>query len=503
MTGITLIFPHQLYQNHPALARNRPVVLVEEWLFFRQYAFHKQKLILHRASMKFYEQYLVQQGYTVEYINAIQPNSDVRALIQYLGYSKAGIIHYADTTDNWLEKRIHHACRLTGLQKEKYPSPNFLNTPADVQEYIDTHKTYFQTDFYIGQRKQRKILLEPNGQPVGGKWSYDAENRLKIPATEIIPPLPGAPTNKYVTEATAYVQQHFPDNPGSAGPPFGNGHYPVTYAEAEAWLDNFIENRFQKFGIYQDAMLQRESFLFHSVLTPMLNTGLLQPQLIIQKAIDALAAGRITLNSAEGFIRQIMGWREFVRVLYEQEGSRQRTKNHWGFSNPIPKAFYTGNTGMAPVDAVIKRTLRCGYAHHIERLMVMGNFMLLCEISPDEVYRWFMEMYVDAYDWVMVPNVYGMSQYADGGLMATKPYISSSNYLFKLGDWKKLKAVNGIQPWNDTWDALFWRFMHVHRDLLSANPRLGMLLKTFDKMPRQKQQQHLAVADAYLEQLHA
>lgn len=477
-------------------------MLVEEWLFFKQFSFHKQKLVLHRASMKFYQQYLHEQGFKVEYIEATQTLCDIRNLVPHLENTDAGIIHYADTTDNWLEKRMHHACQLTGLQAKKYDNPNFLNTPADVQAYINDHKTYFQTDFYIRQRKQRKVLLEPNGQPLGGKWSYDAENRSKMPANEAVPAFPAPARNKYVTEAVNYVQKFFFNNPGSAEPPIGGGYYPVTYQEAEAWLDDFIANRFFKFGVYQDAMVQQESFLFHSVLTPMLNIGLLQPQLIIQKAVDALAAGSITLNSAEGFIRQVMGWREFVRILYINEGSAQRTKNYWGFTQSMPASFYTGSTGIVPVDTVIRRTLRCGYAHHIERLMVMGNFMLLCEISPHEVYRWFMEMYVDAYDWVMVPNVYGMSQYADGGLMSTKPYISGSNYLFKMGDWKKLRTVPGILAWHDTWDALFWRFMHVHRDFFSANPRLGMLLRTFDAMPKEKQQRHLTVAGAFLDQLH-
>jgi deoxyribodipyrimidine photolyase-related protein len=180
-----------------------------------------------------------------------------------------------------------------------------------------------------------------------------------------------------------------------------------------------------------------------------------------------------------------------MRGVYVTKGSEERVRNFWGFSRKIPKSFYDGTTGIFPVDETIKKVLETGYCHHIERLMVLGNFMLLCEFDPDEVYRWFMELFIDAYDWVMVPNVYGMSQFADGGLMATKPYISGSNYLMKMSDYKK-------GEWQHVWDGLFWRFMHIHRDFFLQNPRLGMLVNTFDKMPHEKQKSHLKNAEEFL-----
>ena len=307
-------------------------------------------------------------------------------------------------------------------------------------------------------------------------------------------PLPGVPNeNDYVKAAKMWVDKQFANNYGNTTSPFCNlgGFYPVTFKEAENWLDDFLKTRFKDFGIYEDAMVDNESFLHHSVLTPMLNIGLLNPQQVIDRALDVAHEYDIPLNSLEGFIRQIMGWREFIHIVYEREGVRQRTKNYWGFTRKIPETFWTGNTGIHPVDVVIKKALATGYSHHIERLMVMGNFMLLCEFDPDEVYHWFMEIYVDAYDWVMVPNVYGMTQFADGGLMVTKPYISGSNYLLKMGDWKK-------GPWQNIWDGLFWRFMHVHRNLFLKNPRLGMLIKTFDKMPEATRQKHLKTAEDFL-----
>jgi deoxyribodipyrimidine photolyase-related protein len=181
-------------------------------------------------------------------------------------------------------------------------------------------------------------------------------------------------------------------------------------------------------------------------------------------------------------------------MVYEQAGRKQRTSNFWNFKRKIPSSFYDGTTGIIPIDITIKKVLKTGYCHHIERLMVLGNFMLLCEFDPDEVYKWFMEMFIDAYDWVMVPNVYGMTQFADGGLMTTKPYISGSNYLMKMSDYEK-------GAWQKIWDALFWRFMHVHRDFFGTNPRLGMLVKTFDKMSEEKRNAHLETASTYLNSL--
>ncbi|HSK12497.1 MAG TPA: cryptochrome/photolyase family protein, partial [Phnomibacter sp.] len=255
-----------------------------------------------------------------------------------------------------------------------------------------------------------------------------------------------------------------------------------------------LEERFEKFGAYEDAMVANEHYLHHSVLTPMLNIGLLNAQEVVEAALQKASQKEIPINSLEGFIRQIVGWREFIRGVYVTAGRRQRTTNYWGFTRKIPAQFWMGNTGITPVDIVVKKLLKTAYNHHIERLMVMGNFFLLCEFDPDEVYRWFMEMYIDAYDWVMVPNVYGMTQFADGGLMTTKPYISGSNYLVKMGDWPK-------GDWQQVWDGLFWRFMHVHRQFFLQNPRLSMLLKTFDNMSEEKRKAHLERAEEFLRKL--
>ncbi len=493
---ISIVFPHQLYKKNPVLQNQKPVYIIEEWLYFKQYRFHKQKLVLHRASMQFYKQYLTQQGFQVYYIEAIDTKCNITECVAHLASEGVNTIHFVDVIDHWLDKRLQAAAHKHQINLIKYASPNFINTIEEVADFFNQKRTYFQTDFYIQQRKQRLILLQPNGKPIGDKWTFDAENRHKFPKSDVIPSHTLPTENEFIKEAKKYIEKHFFNNYGSCNTPFGSlGAYPTTFSEAETWLQQFLIRRFNKFGIYEDAMVAQEPVLYHSVLTPMLNIGLLLPQQIIDEALAFANDNDVPLNSLEGFIRQILGWREFIRIVYQREGSKQRTRNFWNFSRKIPVSFYNGTTGIAPIDNVIQKLLRSGYNHHIERLMVLGNFMLLCEFHPNDVYQWFMEMYVDAYDWVMVPNVYGMTQFADGGLMTTKPYISGSNYLMKMSNYPK-------GNWQAIWDGLFWRFMHVHRSFFTQNPRLGMLVTTFDKMSKDKQTQHLQIAEAFLKTLN-
>jgi deoxyribodipyrimidine photolyase-related protein len=488
-TRASIVFPHQLFREHPAVMPGSIVYLVEEWLFFHQYRFHQQKLLLHRSTMQMYADRLIQQGYELRYIPATSADCDVRKLLVTIASAGIGELHYADVVDDWLQQRLVAGAVEQGINLKEYPSPNFLESPADVADFFDRRKSYKQTDFYIDRRKHHQILLDRLGKPVGGQWTYDVDNRLKFPKDRSAPvvQLPGL--NEYVREAQTYISQHFGENYGSVNQPFAAGFYPTTYAEADAWLEDFLTVRFADFGAYEDALVLEETILHHSVLSPLLNIGLLSPRQIIDAALARI--DEVPLNSLEGFIRQIMGWREFMRITYARRGRSQRTRNYWGFSKKVPESFWNGTTGILPLDATIKKTIASGYCHHIERLMVAGNFMLLCEFDPDEVYRWFMEMFVDAYDWVMVPNVYAMSQFADGGGMCTKPYISGSNYLMKMSNFKK-------GDWQPIWDGLFWRFMHVHREFFLSNPRLGMLVRTFDKMTPDKQQQHLLAADRFL-----
>jgi deoxyribodipyrimidine photolyase-related protein len=491
MKSTGIVFPHQLFEKTVLLDTCSRIYLVEEFLFFNQYNFHKQKITFHRASMKFYESYLLDKEIEVVYIESTNALSDIRNLIPFLKAEGVESIAYIDPVDNWLEKRISESCLLHQVLELKYPSSMFLNSSNEISQFFGEKKKMFQTDFYKAQRIKRKILLENSDKPLGGKWTFDAENRLKYPKGKKPPEVKPLQLNGFYKEAIAYTEQHFQHNYGQVNTSF---LYPATFKETQNWLDDFLQNRFSEFGLYEDAMVEGQSVLHHSILTPMMNVGLITPQQVLDKTLHFASENEIPLNSLEGFIRQILGWREFIRAVYQLKGTEERTRNYWGFKRKIPASFWNGTTGIEPIDSTIKMVLKTGYCHHIERLMVLGNFMLLCEFDPNEVYRWFMEMFIDSYDWVMVPNVYGMSQFADGGLMATKPYISGSNYLLKMSDFKK-------GPWQEIWDGLFWRFMHVHRDFFLSNPRLGMLVGTFDKMASEKQKAHLEKAEGFLGRL--
>jgi len=492
MKAINLIFPNQLFEHSQLLENGFPIFLVEELLFFKHYNFHKQKIAFHRATMKHYEAFLISKNIEVDYIESSKDISDIRELIPYLKSLGITNITYIDPVDNWLQKRIAKGCLDNSIEKNVYDSPLFLNTKEDLQPFFQSDKKkYHQTSFYTAQRNNRHILIDPDGKPTGGKWTFDAENRKKYPAKKTPPAIQFPDVDSFYKEALEYVDKNFSTNIGQLTT---NGLYPTNFKTSKLWFQQFLEQRFLEFGTYEDAIVAENSILNHSVLTPMLNIGLITPAYVIEQSIAFAETNNIPINSLEGFVRQIIGWREFIRGMYESRGSDERTRNFWGFTKKIPKSFYDGTTGIYPIDQTIKKTLETGYCHHIERLMVLGNFMLLCEFDPDEVYRWFMELFIDSYDWVMVPNVYGMSQFADGGLMATKPYISGSNYLMKMSNYKK-------GEWQAVWDGLFWRFMDTHRSFFRQNPRLGMLVAMFDKMPQEKRHKHLENAELYLAQL--
>lgn len=488
MSKILLLFPHQLFENLKLDFSVTSIYLIEEHLFFNQYKFHKQKLVFHRASMKYYQNFLESLGHHVIYVEANSEYSDVRKLIPFLLKDENNEITYFDTTDYLLERRLAYSASDCKINLHKINSQLFINTRSENESFFSGKKRFYHADFYINQRRKLDVLIDSEGKPVGGKWSFDADNRVKYPKDKTPPTVKMPLRNSYFGEAVDYVNTNFKSNLGELP---SSILYPNTHSDAKEWLFDFLKTRFLEFGLYEDAMVKGQNILHHSVLTPMLNVGLITPQDVLKLTLEFANKNEIPLNTLEGFTRQIIGWREYMRAMYEAEGVQLRTKNYWGFKRKIPQSFYNGTTGIVPVDDVIKRVLKTGYCHHIERLMVLGNFMLLCEFDPDEVYRWFMELFIDAYDWVMVPNVYGMSQFADGGLMTTKPYISGSNYIMKMSNYEK-------GSWQAVWDGLFWRFMDKQRTFFLQNPRLGMLIRTFDKMSDEKKNIHLASANNFL-----
>ncbi|MHC4881988.1 MAG: cryptochrome/photolyase family protein [Planctomycetota bacterium] len=488
MAKAFLILPHQLFKSLPD-KDSGTVVLAEDRRYFSDFRFHKKKLVLHRASMKYYAHLLESRGYPVEYLDH-ETLERGGGLGPWFQKKKVGHISLYDPVDVPLANRLRKDFSRAGIELQFLESPSFLCEEESLRPFFEGTSHYSMNSFYIQQRKERQVLLE-DGKPAGGQWSFDADNRKPLGRDAAVPKINFGRTNQYVKEAKEYVSRLFTDHPGQ-----GDGFfYPVTHPQAERWLADFVENRLAGFGPYEDAISTEHRFLFHSLLSPLLNCGLLTPDLVLDKVLSYSKKHTVPLNSLEGFVRQVMGWREFMRAVYLLRGEQQRQANFWKFGHSIPGCFYDGRTGIGPVDAVIHAVLDNAYAHHIERLMILGNFMLLCEIHPKELYRWFMELFIDAYDWVMVPNVFGMSQYADGGTMTTKPYISSSNYVRKMSDYPG-------GSWCEVWDGLFWRFVEKHKTVFATNPRMKMMAVQLDRMDKQKLKKHTTLADAYLETLH-
>lgn len=456
-----ILYPHQLFENIEKL-RGSKVLLIEEPLFFTLYKFHIQKLVMHRASMKFYENYLLQNNIEVHYFEDES----------YLNIYKEENITIYDVVDDWLFKKTSKNFKnLTVLD-----NPNFLN-PKDENRFF--HK------YYINRRKDLELFC-PNGKPEGGKWSFDEQNRKKMPKDEFLP-LKLVFENEYIIEAKQYCKKF---------KSFGSCEeflYPVTFDEAKANLGYFIKNKFHNYGTYQDAIVKDGKFLFHSNISSSLNIGLLDLNHVIEKSskID------VPFNAKEGFIRQVIGWREFMLSIYKSSHVQLRTTNFFNFKNKMPKKVLQGRSLISPLDDVIKKLDKTSYNHHIERLMILGNIFLLLELDPDDVYEFFMSSYIDAYDWVMVGNVYGMSGFSDGGSITTKPYISSSNYIVKMSnDYKK------SEPWCKIMDGLYWRFLNKHKELFKSNIRMRMQLAILEKMDDAKLQNHIQTAEIYLKELY-
>ncbi len=492
MSACSILFPFQLFDPHPALQKGRPVVLIEDSLLFGdphvEIHFHHQRSILLRAAMQAFAEKLRKRGYEIHY-REFQEGVVIGDHLRALAESGFDEFHHCETTDFLLNKRLRRFRETSGLKFQTYDSPMFL-TPRDVLDaHFQSGKRPFLAKFYEGQRKRMGVLVDTDGEPTGGKWSYDDENRKSMPKKGLeVPKNPGiAPTSK-VGDVIRSVKEQFPHGYGNAD----GFAYPVTHEGALQWFERFLEERFHQFGPYEDAVSHRERVLFHSILTPMLNIGLLTPQQVLDRALEFASQTKVPLNSLEGFVRQIIGWREFMLGAYQHLGVKCRTTNFWGFEDrPIPASFYNATTGIDPIDCVIQRVLDHGYCHHIERLMIVGNFMLLCGFHPDRVYDWFMELFVDAYDWVMVPNVYGMSQFADGGLFTTKPYISGSNYVRKMSDHPR-------GDWCEVWDGLFWSFIKQHENFFRSQHRLGMMVRQLERMDAAKLNAHLRNAESFL-----
>ncbi|RAX15543.1 cryptochrome/photolyase family protein [Pseudarthrobacter sp. AG30] len=516
---LRLVLPHQLFEKHwEETGTDTVFVLIEHDLYFRQYAFHSHKLVLHRASMARFARRLRGLGYDVVVLASDRTRTSRVQLAELVRQRRPLSVTWFDVVDDWLEQDLAAGLADGGYRlrsEDVLETPNFLTARTQIDDWFSHNRPRMQ-DFYIWQRRRLDILVD-NGEPAGGKWSFDAENRKKLPRGHVPPtvsrfrdhpalqqqgafdldalaePSLAAPSrhsdeaSREVGLAIEWVSQEFPDAPGDPR----LFAWPTTTREAREHLQEFVSERLGGFGPYEDAISAEHPFINHGLLTPVLNIGLLDPREVLDTALDGAGAAT-SLASLEGFARQVIGWREYMRATYRVRGRRMRTANLLNHRNRPGAGWWDARTGLAPVDLVISRVLATGYAHHIERLMVLGNAMSLLRIHPDDVYAWFMEMFIDAYDWVMVPNVYAMSQFAAGADITTKPYVSGSNYLRKMSD---LPAGE----WMADWDGLYWSFIDDHRPVFERNPRSRMVVSLWDRMDPAVKDNHRARAHALLD----
>ena len=495
MRKIFLIFPNQLFKIKKQFTDVSHIALIQDSLFFGcdsqwQQKFHCQKIIFHKATMDSYEEDLKSQGFNVIYLKH-QRESRTEDNLNYLSEKGFNYFITYEVFDWSLEKRIKNFSLNNNIKLEIRKNDMFLTCQDISEEILNQKKIYGMQKFYKIQRKSLNILIEKDGSPTGGAWSFDKMNRKKLPNSIEVPRIPTIKTNRFLDKAKKEVSINYKDYYGSTE----NFNYPLSHKDAEEWLDNFLIERFNLFGDYEDAIHSNHRTLWHSVLSPLINSGLLTPRQIIDKSWEFYQSNDIGINSYEGFVRQIIGWREFILLMYKRNSLELRNGNFWDFEDkPIPLSFYTGQTGIRPLDDSIKNILETGYAHHIERLMIVGNLMLLCRFHPNQVYKWFMELFIDSYDWVMVPNVYGMSQFSDGGLFTTKPYISGSNYIRKMSNYKS-------EDWCSTWDSLFWTFIDDYKNKFKDQYRLSMILRNLEKMDPNKKMNHRHNANKFMSKL--
>ncbi|HEY5719660.1 MAG TPA: cryptochrome/photolyase family protein, partial [Gammaproteobacteria bacterium] len=397
------------------------------------------------------------------------------------------LVHF-EIEDRFFEQRIVALAARLGLRRVELPSPLFLCPRAAFADYLEAAGGRPRlADFYRRERRRLGVLVDRAGRPRGGRWSFDADNRKRLPRGVEPPPVTWVTPDAGTREVIALVAARFPDHPGRAA----DFRWPVTRAQALAWLDEFLAQRFAGFGSYEDALATRSPTLFHSLLAPALNLGLLTPDEVLERALQAATERAVPLNDVEGFVRQLLGWREFVRGIDRHFGARQEQANFWDHRRRLGAAWYAADTGVPPLDDALRAARDLGWAHHIQRLMVLGNLMTLCEIEPRAAWRWFMEWFVDSSDWVMGPNVYGMALYSDGGLFATKPYLCGANYLLKMSDYPR-------GDWCDAVDGLYWRFIARHREFFAAQPRLAVMPRALERLPAERARRIGAAAEAFL-----
>ncbi len=510
------ILADQLSPENAALTGADPVnsvvLIVESKARGEVVHYHQQKLVLVYSGMRHFARDLRAAGWRVDY-HCLQDTPDfLTGLHRHVERFGPDEILLATPNDYAMTAALPKFARRLGVPVHALPTHQFLLSREDFAAWAGERPHLVMEEHYRRLRRRTGYLMEQpvagrTPRPAGGEWNFDALNRLtykQYAASGLAQPaVPERETPDEITsEVISLVEQHFPNHPGRAR----DFWFPVDRAGALRWLDKFVTERLEHFGPFEDVLAQDHPVIYHSVLSPLLNLGLLHPRECVERAVAAYEAGRAPIQSVEGFVRQVIGWREFINGAYWHAMPDYKEVNHLQATRPIPAWFYTGETDMNCLRQTIRQAMDLGWLHHIQRLMVVGNFFLIAGIDPQAALRWFLEMTVDAYDWVMVPNTLGMILYADGGYIATKPYAAGGGYINKMSNYCegcRYSPLKKTGPDACPYNALYWDFHARHADQLRDNPRVCRTIQTWEARSESDRAATRASAEEFLASLPA
>lgn len=506
---LRLILGDQLNASHPWFDRVDPTVtyvLMEVRQETDYVHHHVQKVLAFFAAMRRFAQHLTTAGHRVVYLELDDPENhqsfeaNLQRLVEDSGAER---FEYEAPDEYRLDRQLAEIAAKLPVATEMADTAHFLTARSAVADFFKNKKTFRMESFYRDMRKRHDVLMGGKGKPQGGKWNYDVDNRGRYDGSI---PIPGPVTfDNDVTDLVALLKRQQVDTFGSdAG---GRLIWPLDRDQALSLMAAFVETGLPAFGTFQDAMTTDSWSLFHSRLSFALNTKMLHPREVIDAACSAWEADpqRVSLNQVEGFVRQILGWREYMRGCYWALMPAFGDTNFFSHDGPLPDYYWTGDVRMRCMAAAIGQSLEHAYAHHIQRLMVTGNFALLAGVNPDAVDAWYLGVYIDAIEWVEMPNTRGMSQFADGGRIATKPYVSSARYIQKMSDYCADCPYDPARRHGENacpFNSLYWAFLDRHRELLGRNPRMGMIYRTWDRFSKDEQRAVRRQADRYRSDLN-
>ena len=476
MKSLVLIFPDQLSRDNKVLNHltdNNLLLLYEPVDTFYEISHHKHKLVFQISSFRHFINNLKHKNFIHQKISK-KPKKLLSYLKDLNKESPFSCLYVEKPSDYKTLKDLMYFCQSEGIKLEVYDDSKFISTSSDYAFWSKDKKSTVQEFYYRWLRKKINIFMDEDLKPIGGQWNFDKENRMGISKLKSEITIRNKTTNDQITfDVMVEVGEIFSKSYGD----LENYTWAVTHEDAKKRFKNFLDIYLKNYGAFQDAINKDDAFMFHSLLSPYFNSGLLNPLSCIKEVEKKYfdSNGDIPINSVEGFIRQVIGWREFIMGVYWHNMPQYKQQNFWNHKKDLTESWYKGETGIPPLDGAIKESIELGYTHHINRLMIISNLMNLSGIDPNSIHKWFMEMYIDTADWVMVPNVYGMGTFADGGIFSTKPYICGSSYMLRMSNYKK-------GDWCDVVDGLYWNFIEKNINFFKTNPRLSLMVNALNKI---------------------